>query len=350
MDATHKEILKNELNAIISRNGLLFKWMPRKGKVAVALRDYMGLSSRPKAYRKLLTSNTKVVEQLMSSGKWDEIDYEKLPSLASSRYQKAFKRRDESRYIEYVDGLASGATSIKGTTLYPYDVIKSINMGGNVKASEAQWNAMPDYMEGSTENILAVVDVSYSMTCATGINGIDAMDAAISLGMYISERSNGAFKDSFITFESNPHLNTVSGSLTDRYRQMKNSSWGGSTSIENTYKLILNSAVRMKVPQSDMPTKLLILSDMQFNRSDYAWNESAHDMAKRMFADAGYELPEIIYWNLSAKTGVPVEFDTTGTALISGLSPSIMRSVLSCKNVTPIDMMLETLMLDKYNF
>jgi hypothetical protein len=99
-----------------------------------------------------------------------------------------------------------------------------------------------------------------------------------------------------------------------------------------------------------MPTKLLILSDMQFNQSDYSWNESAHEMAKRMFAQAGYEMPEIIYWNLRAKAVVPVTFDTTGAALISGLSPSIMRSVLSCKTITPMDMMLETIMLEKYNF
>lgn len=335
-------------NALMQDDGLCAKWMPRKGKVAVALRQYMGLS--PKSYRKLLVLNTKVVEQLMSDGKWSDIDYEKLPSLAASRYQKAFKRQDETRYSKYVDGLSSGETTINSGALYPYDVIKSIKMGGNVQASEAQWKGLVDYMEGSTESVLPIVDVSYSMTDATGVNGINCMDAAISLGLYISERSEGPFKDTFITFESNPHFVTVAGSLVDRFRQAKDASWGGSTSIENTYKLLLNSAVKGKVPQSDMPTKLLILSDMQFNQSDRRWDESAHEMAKRMYSQAGYEIPEIIYWNLRAKAGVPVEFDTTGAALISGLSPSVMRSVLSCSTVTPIDMMLETIMLEKYNF
>jgi hypothetical protein len=70
------------------------------------------------------------------------------------------------------------------------------------------------------------------------------MDVAISLGLYISERNEGPFKDAFITFNDNPTLEVVKGSLSERYRQMARANWGGSTNLQSTFELSFTGDVQ----------------------------------------------------------------------------------------------------------
>jgi hypothetical protein len=221
-----------------------------------------------------------------------------------------------------------------------------------------QWKALPNYMEGSTELVLPLVDVSGSMDCSVGGNpNLTCMEVAISLGMYISERNEGAFKDMFMTFSSNPEIQKLMGPLSDRYNQLARAKWGMSTNLEAAFKTILNQAVKFGVPQEEMPTKILILSDMEFdsatssgwgNESD--WNPSAMSMIDEMYTNAGYVKPGIIFWNLHSNGGnFPARFDEVGTALISGFSPSILKSVLNNPNsLTPVNIMNETVHSERY--
>jgi hypothetical protein len=332
--------------ALKDGNGLCAKWMPRKGDQAKKLRAYLKMS--PKEYRKLLVGLTNVVESKMCAKEWDSIEFGKLPSLASARYQKAFDRNAPVAYGAYKDALESGEAKINAGAVYPYDVIKSLKMGDQ-KVANAQWAALPDYVAGNTENYLCLVDVSSSMDCSASGNSMTCMDIAISLGLYLSERSRGVFCDQFITFDSNPQLFSLKGSLSDRYRQMKGSPWGGSTNLEKAFKLILDSAVKHKVAESEMPTSLIVLSDMQFNQCQGYGNEfSSYAMIDRMYADAGYKRPKIVYWNLRDSNGVPVTFDQAGTALVSGASPAIVKNVLAGKSCDPVSIMLEAIMVDRY--
>jgi hypothetical protein len=52
------------------------------------------------------------------------------------------------------------------------------------------------------------------------------------------------------------------------------------------------------------------------------------EMIRQDYERAGYEAPAVIFWNINAHGNVPVSFDETGTALVAGFSPSIMKSVL----------------------
>jgi hypothetical protein len=208
-------------------------------------------------------------------------------------------------------------------------------------------------MEGSEELILPMVDVSGSMGCPAGKNeNLSCMDVAVSLGLYISERNEGAFKDMFMTFSSKPQIQTLIGSLKDRMVQLSRAEWGFSTNIEASFQTILNQAVKFNIPQNEMPTKVLILSDMEFNTAvkDEESNPSVMTMIDEMYAEAGYTRPGIIFWNINGRGGnFPAKFDEMGTALISGFSPSIMKSVISNPNsLTPINIMNETVNSERY--
>lgn len=353
---THSEDYAISLidRALNESNSLCAKWMPRKGTFANKLRRFMNLS--PKAYRQLLVELTNVVETKMCAKDWDSIEFGKLPSVASARYQKAFGKNAYEKYSEYIQALVKGEAKINTGAVYPYDVTRSLENGNPTVASE-QWKALPNYFENSTERILPLVDVSGSMTTSCGGN-LTCMDVAISLGLYISERNEGPFKDHFITFSNKPQLQHLTGNLKDRFDQMSSAEWGMSTNLEAAYKLILNQAVKHNISHDEMPTQILILSDMEFNmatgrgygKSNSSWDSSAQEMAKEMFSNAGYELPNIIYWNIQSRgENVPVRFNEQGTALISGFSPSIMTSLLSGANMTPVSIMMETIGKERYS-
>jgi len=336
------------------------KWMPRKGKTAAKLRNYMGMS--PKQYRKTLVEGTNVVEQLMCAKRWEDIDFSKLPSVASARYQKAFWKNAKESYETYISKLQTGETKINAGAVYPYDVTKSLDRG-NADVAMEQWKALPNYLEGADEMILPMVDVSGSMSCAAGNNpNVTCKDVATSLGLYISERNMGPFKDAFLTFSATPELQVLSGNLYDRYIQLSRANWGMNTNIEAAFKQVLDQAVKHGVAADQMPDKILILSDMQFDQATRSgggwyrnedvpeWNPTAQQMIEKMYADAGYKAPKIVYWNIQSRYGdVPVAFDKMGTALISGFSPAIMTSVLGADEFTPVSIMDKTIMGERYS-
>ena len=343
-------------DALINENGLCAKWMPRKGAVAEKLRKFTGMS--PKQYRKSLVGLTSVVETKMCAKDWNSIDFGKLPSVASARYQKAFGKNAYESYSAYIASLVKGEAKINAGAVYPYDIITSLERGNATVANE-QWKALPNYLEGANDMILPVVDVSGSMSSsAGGSKTVTCMNVAISLGLYISERNEGPFKDAFITFSSRPQLQVLSGSLNDRYTQMSDSDWGMSTDLEATFKLILDQATKHKLTQDKMPNKILILSDMEFNtatgkgygRGSDTWNPTAQQMIDKMYSDAGYKVPQIVYWNIQSRNGgVPVAFDAKGTALVSGFSPAIMTSLLGGDIESPQQIMDKTILSERYS-
>ena len=330
------------------QDGLCAKWMPRQpsktDNTAHLLRNFMGLS--PKDYRKLLVGLTNVVEQKMCAGDWKEIDFSKLPSLASARYNKAFARNSKETYDLYKEQLASGEAKINANAVYPYDIIKTIRVGGEQEVAVAQWNALPNYL--GEDFILPMVDVSGSMSCAAnGSGSLSCMDVAISLGLYLADKQTGAFKDMFLTFSANPQLQILKGDLNAKLNQLESSDWGMNTDIEKAFVKVLDVAVKGKVPQAEMPKYIMIMSDMEF---DTCTDGTAFNTLQSRFEAAGYELPKVVFWNLNARLGnVPVTQDQKNVALISGFSTNVLKSVLAAKNFTPVGVMLETIMSDRYN-
>lgn len=337
--------------------GLCAKWMPRKGKTARELREYLKLS--PKAYRKLLVSLSKgVVEVAMCAKECETIDFNKVPSLAAARYQKAFMRNAAEKYQAWKDSLVKAKSDptvkakVNASAVYPHDVLKSI-CRGDAEVAQAQWDAMPNYLGEC--RILPVCDVSGSMGSwgyyggSSGKGNVRPIDISISLGLYIADKQEGAFKDLVCTFSTSPKIEVLKGDIVSKAKQINSLHWEMSTNIEGAFKEILKIAVAKKLPQEELPDTLLIISDMEF---DQCTRGTAYATAKANYQKFGYKLPRVVFWNVNARLGNdPVTFRTDGTALVSGFSPSILKSILSgnLEKFTPENVMDVTIMSSRYD-
>lgn len=349
-------------DALRAKNGLAAKWTPRKGDIAVEIRNFFGMT--PKFYRKSLVELSKTVEQEMCAKQWDKINFSHVPSLAHARYKKAFFRNTQE-YAKYVAELVKDPkdrtvqVKINAGAVYPYDVLKGLigSYQKNYNATElgalqAQWDAMQNFIGDA--NVMPLVDVSGSMMCKAGgaksTSQTTCLDVAVSLGLYIADKNKGKFKDTFLTFSGSPELLHLNGNIVQKVQQMASSNWGMNTDLVKAMKKVLDTAVKGGVPQEEMPEMLLIMSDMQFDQCA-RFDDSAMKMIARKYEEAGYELPKIVFWNLNAADNVPVKYDTTGVALISGFSPQIMVSVLGgdTEKFTPEAIMLKTLMVPRYD-
>ena len=363
-DRLKKFAMQVYANELCSGNQLAAKWASRKGPRAEQLRKFLGWT--PKAYRKFIVALTNVVETRMCENQWDEINYSHVPSVAHSRYRSAFGRHSPEKYSDYVAKLKSGDKSVKinASAVFPHDVIKPV-VNGNLLYLGAfdeflttidkttydsiveQWKALPNHVGDA--NILPMIDTSGSML----IGSVPSpMLIALSLGLYLSEKNTGKFKDLCLTFSRKPELMKLSGDVIQCAFQLQKSEWMMDTDIEAALKKILDIAVKGRVPQTEMPSALVIVSDMQFNACVDNSDESYMEMMTRMYEDAGYSIPSVIFWNMNgAKTNIPVRHTDKGTALISGYSPNILKAVLSgdLEELTPEKIMLNAIMNPRYD-
>lgn len=351
------------LSALKKGDKLCAKWMPRENKknghIAKYLREQWKLT--PKQYRQLLAGNTEVVENLMCKNDWKNINYEHVPSVAMNKYKTAFYKHDLDGMTNYVDAVKKGEKKINSSVLYPSDIVKTImptvhshysysntygiyentvivTAGKELQdVAQIQWDALPNYVREG-ESFIPVVDTSGSMSGEPMIN-------AVSLGLYLAERNVGPFKDAFITFSEKPELQVTKGTLHDRICQISGANWGGNTDLEAVFDLIITKAIESNVPQSDMPKNIIILSDMQFDQAVKV-NNSALEMIKDKYRQAGYEIPKIVFWNLRNSYGVPTKSTEVGTILVSGYSPSMMKELFSAQ--TPIEMVMRIINSERY--
>lgn len=337
---------------LLKGNQLTAKWMPRlsgktskeKKKIANKIRNYMQLT--PSQWRKLVTSNTRVVETQMCENKFEQIEFSHVPSLAIARYAKAFNKKAPKQFNDWKALLSENKTKINTAAVFPYDIVKTLKHG-DVGLSNEQWKALPDLLTNPNVRILPVCDTSGSMNAAIS-KTTSALDVSVSLGLYISERNIGAFKDAFVTFSERPTLQYLKGNLSSRYQQLSSADWGMNTDIEAVFDLILKKAKENSIPKNEMPNRILIISDMEFDEASD--NDKTNlETIKEKWAASEYEMPALIFWNLMASSkNFPATASDRSTALISGLSPSILKTVLSDEEISPISVMMNALGSKRY--
>ena len=331
--------LKENANA-----NLLAKWFPRKGPWFVGMHKYLGMNAG--TFRRMLVNMSNTVEQMMCANMWETIQYSTVPSVAGKIYSKSFAKHDITRYSSYISDVMEGKQKMNASVLFPSDIVNKITAfrwdeEDNTMAYDAMWKSLPNYMEGCKERILPVCDVSGSMQGTP-------MEVSIGLGLYISERNEGPFQDLVLTFSEKPEFHMIQGNnLSERVVNLRGADWGMNTDLTKTFTVLLDRAVAGKVSQEDMPTKLLIISDMEF---DVACGiRTNFDYIKDLYAHCGYDMPGIVFWNVNGRLGnVPVKANTLNTALVSGFSPSIIRSVLGGDDLSPLAVMLKTINNERY--
>ena len=301
-----------------------------------------------------LRSYLNIVEVNISKGDYSAITYSAVSSRAMTLYRKAFMRNDAEDYQKYLDSLSRGETKVNASTLYPYDILEAYGVRGSYgwgrksyltcnnfdTLLEEQWKALPNYVEGEN-NVLVMADTSGSM------DGRPLM-TSVGLATYFAERNKGAFHNTFMTFSSNPQFVTLKGTtLKDKISSFE--VIVQNTNIEAAFAKILDVAKSNNVPAEDMPKALVIISDMEFDAGCSYPRSNYHERFEKMYADAGYTLPTIIYWNVASRHDVfHVASDKQGVMLASGQSTSTFKTIMNNIGKTPYQAVLDVLNSEEY--
>ncbi|EDU50002.1 repeatdomain containing protein [Pyrenophora tritici-repentis] len=315
------------------------------------------------AYRKQYASPLRkalgVVERDITAETFENIKYDRVPSLAMDRYSGLFVKKDFERFTEYIKKVSSGEAKISGATLMPSTLVsKAIKCGlANLKGSgkpnfaqvkaateaqiigdiiDGQWNTLVNRVResGTLQSSIAVCDVSGSMNGPTFKDGSCPMDSAIGLSLLISEVTAPPFGGGFITFSESPSYVSMAKApkgLVEQVGYMENADWGMNTDFVAVFEdIILPMAINNKLKQEEMVKQIFVFSDMQFDQAGTPdrWTTS-YDRIKKKYAEAGYEMPRLIFWNLAAdSTDKPTTMDDVDTALVSGYSQGMLKVFL----------------------
>ena len=365
-----------ELDVQCKAPSLLAKWLKSENTssadsryLANKTREYFGMTH--KQYRKtlsILRARINVLERLMSENRWDEIEFDKIPSRAGMIYKNAFARRDIIK-AKYEAFAKDETKTVNAKTLYPYEcvaeAVKIMRCGcgyyGNNSYDDVNramvnkyWDNLADYFNGKVFNGIAVIDTSGSMT---GSEASAPINVAISLGMYCAEKAQGPFAGHYISFASRPQLIAVEGvDFCDKVKRIYRTNLVDNTNIEATFDLMLQTALRTGCSQEDLPQNVLVISDMEFDSATSGWRssitinsrnaETVLEGIARKWAAHGYQMPHLIFWNVQARQANIPMLGNGPISYVSGFSPSIFESILSGK--TGLDLMFEKLDSPRY--
>lgn len=353
---------------------LAVKWLPREKKkehkMAIDLvnklfndktiGDNSNLNIKFKKYRKIvkdLSDKIVIIEQLMTQNKWDIIEVKNIPSKALNKYMYAFKNEikktgnlrhpDDMKRMELRRKMlcelnkSSDSTRLNVKALQPYEIVKSVITNGirelesETENINAMWNKYVYEFEKKIKmntdleknlNMLILADVSGSMYGTP-------LEACIALSLLLTNMLNDHWKNKILTFESVPqwynipeHLNIV-----EKIRYLKSAPWGGSTNIGMALDMILAVAIKNNLSKQDMPSKMIIFSDMQFDQACSPQDifKTGFEQIESKFKLAGYDLPHIIFWNLRGNTnGYNNKSSQKGTTMLSGFGPASFKSFM----------------------
>lgn len=317
-----------------------------------------------------LRAKLNILETKLCNKDYEHIDYEKVPSVAMNKHSKkpskngikynrnnqnAFMRNDQERFMEYKSKVVKGEVKVNVKALFPHEIVEHYyNANGRRDDCnscpddlvEGQWKAMVEEMKniGDLSETLVLADVSGSMA------GMPML-ISYTMGILISSIAKSeVWKDMVLTFESQPRLVKINGeSLYDKVQSISRAPWGGSTDFMGAMNVILEMSIQYKLNQDDIPKRLIVVSDMQFNQADHSAKDTSFEMAKKKYEDAGYVLPQMIFWNVKSTSTVPVMSGIQGVSLVSGYSPNVLKSVLYDVTVTPEETMMNAIMDRRYD-
>ncbi len=335
---------------------LLAKWIKTADASSRITRKLGILTARKLGYsvyefKRLVRAMRKqigIVEALMSTGRWDEIGYSTVPSRAMMIYRNAFMKHDPDRYGQFIQRAAAGDEILHSATLYPYDIVEKImdmNWRGcritEDERLEAQWRQLPDYVEKGT-NALVIADTSASMYGRP-------MATSVGLAVYFAERNTGPYHNMFMSFSGTSRIQMLKGeTLAQKIGSMDMNDWQCNTNLHAAFDHVLEIAVKNHVSPEEMPKSLIVISDMEIDFcGDRKW--TFYEKTARRFRDHGYQIPNIIFWNVASRHDVfHADKSRVGVQLVSGQSTAVFRQVMQCVGLNPVEAMEKIINSDRY--
>ena len=336
-----------------------------------------------------LRATARVPEPMMAARRWGEVSYKYVASKCMHINSKNFLKHDMERFEAYLDSVVDGKAKISGATLLPHELLaKAIaplsadhngpstrgrGLGSSsavaalrariakreAQVIDAQWDAMIARLRaaGALDNCLAICDVSGSMGDMYWHGAeTEPIVPAVALSMVLAQLARPPFANVFVTFSEQPEIVVLreGAGLAANAAAMVSSGWGMNTDLHAVFvRLLLPLAVKHRVPREEMVRRLFVFSDMQFDEADGVGRNAArwetnHDEIARAYAEAGYDVPEIVYWNLAgALETVPVEAERKGVALMSGFSPAMMKVFMGEEDADDEELDDDTVMVDE---
>ena len=367
MWATMKAQFSEDLTNLANRNAvsLLAKWIKTPDASSANTRKLGILTAKKLGYSvydfkrmlRALRKQIDIVERHISAKEYDKITYSAVPSRAMLLYRNLFVKNDTDRFNEFISNALSGKEKINSSVLYPYDIVGKYGIGsyyGEIKEDatlEAQWKQLPNYVEENT-SALVVSDLSGSM-CGR------PMYTSIGLAIYFAERNKGEYQDMFIPFSNNSHLVKIKGTTLAqkiKYVFKAGNNYCGSTNLESAFKKVLDVAISHNVPKEEMVKSLIVISDMEIDAATYSYYEHSRDNwsfyenMKAMYENAGYDIPNVVFWNVNSRHDI-FHADATrkGVQLVSGQSASTFKNLIGALNYTPVELMMQVINSERYN-
>ena len=311
---------------------------------------------------------------------WASIDHSKTTSITNSRQKKAFlnlNKKGEQRsqeddriacaenYTNKIKAATSGTgPEIKGKRVGLDDFAKEaikLNTQTNNTSTQLEKDALNSQwrdnskLTGALGEMVAVVDTSGSMT------GAGAIYPALSLGIRVAEKSKLGKR--VITFSANPTWHNLEGvnDYTDCVRVLQTANWGMTTNFLKMFDMVLNAIIEKKLTPAEAKGFILaVFSDMQFDAASGGNMDTIYEVMVKKYAEAGiklhgepFELPHLLFWNMSAGNGFPVMSTFKNTTFVSGYNPSQLN--LFCEKgldflstMTPWSMLVHSIDKPRY--
>ena len=323
-----------------------------------------------------------LVETALASKHAETINYNTVPGQAMRRYGtacgnaeclgkeakppckkcKAFIRQDRERFQVFLNQLReqrvapkdNADAKVNSRTLHPHEVTKGYKAACDSygrahpeldEMLEAMWSSIKARINGAAlGRMLPMLDVSGSM------NGLP-FEAGAALALLISTAipADNEFHRCLISFTDTPEFHKVRGeTLRDQITSLSGMRVGYSTHFRLALELVLNTAVRLKLPQSVLPDVILVLTDGQWDVFDKGYKTGIANAAE-MFRQAGYQMPRMVLWNLRATNTYPTSVNENHCTLVSGFSPEVLNCILNGENFSPASAMLNILGQDRYS-
>lgn len=304
-----------------------------------------------------------LVETHLCAQDFDKIDFSKVPGVALKMYShKTFPRHMPERFAQWQANVLLGRSNMNSDTVDPYELVKLLYTRS---ASEAQKPTLEAFYLDQIKVLKSKLTERYGsdlgstvvMADVSGSMEGEPMILSIAMAIWISSIAAPEWRDMFFTFEKMPSIVDLSSctGLEDRVRMAQSASWGRNTNLLNLFKVILDRAKKGNLSNEQMPKRVVVVSDMQF---DEAFSDDANlfttlETIKAMYRANGYNMPIMVFWNARGNVdplGSPVSANENGVIMIGGFSKSLITTILMGDDApNPKDVMMEVLMDKRYD-